>query len=108
MRVTSLQPLSVRKQVLFHEGPTSLIALQIFNFEKWRKHRSPWKYVEQIASIPWSHTVRSIAFPLTWTIVVTVLVGLHFSLSARHLLPTWASLPPLSSPRASLSSNLGH
>jgi hypothetical protein len=50
-------------------------------------------------SMPWSHTVRSVMIPLTWAMVVTVLVGLNFTLSERHLLPAWASLPPLSSPR---------
>ena len=69
-------------------------SLQVFDFSKWKAHRSPWKYFTDVASLPLSHTLRSISFPLLWVIIVTALIGLNMDMGKRGLLPWWLCLPP--------------
>lgn len=59
-----------------------------------------WKYAQQVASLPFSHTLRSIALPLAWIVLVTVAVGLNFHAAEAGLLPRWAILPRDTAPRA--------
>lgn len=67
-------------------------AEQVFDFHKWAKHRSRWKYWDHIASMPLSHTVRSICLPLLWIIAVTLCVGFCSELATHKLLPHWVLL----------------
>jgi hypothetical protein len=77
--------------IVFHH----VLGFQVFDFDKWRAHRSQWKYLEQILSLPFSHTIRSILLPLIWIIFVTLCVGGNFFLADKGYLPRWAMLPHL-------------
>jgi hypothetical protein len=84
------------------------MTMQIFDFAKWEQHRSPWKYVEQLTSLPVSHTVRSVMLPLLWIIVVSLLIGLSFEVADHHLVPKWLALPRLSPAGARLARQRRH
>ena len=82
-------------------GASNSSCVQIFSHDKWERHRSPWKYVEQIATLPFSHTIRAIALPLLWIVVVTLYVGVSFTFADRGWVPRWLVLPRLSANGAS-------
>ena len=82
-----------------HSHSTGIPA-QVFDFDKWAEHRSAWKYAQQVMALPFSHTLRSIAPPLAWVVLVTLAVGANVHAAAAGLLPRWAALPRDAAPRA--------
>jgi hypothetical protein len=66
--------------------------MQVFDFEKWAKHRSPSKYLQQVLSIPRSHTLRSCALPVFWVFLMCLLVYGNDSLVEARMMPRWMRL----------------
>lgn len=63
--------------------------MQVFDFEKWVKHRSLWKYWIAVKTLPTSHVLRSCAVPVLWVLFVSILVGIKDELEERDVIPSW-------------------
>lgn len=63
--------------------------MQVFDFEKWAKHRSLWKYWVAISTLPTSHVLRSCAVPVLWVLFVSILVGIKDELEEEGIIPSW-------------------
>lgn len=69
--------------------------LQVFDFEKWSRHRSPSKYLEQVLSIPRSHTLRRCTLPVVWVFFVSLCMCTSHWLVEAGAIPKWMRLPYL-------------
>ena len=48
-----------------------------------------------MATLPFSHTLRSIMLPLLWIVSVALFIGISYELSDKGLVPHWLALPHL-------------
>lgn len=58
-----------------------------FDFALWRKHRSPWRYVEHLATLPASNFLHDLSGTIGVIMAIAVAVGLYESGLEAGVLP---------------------
>ncbi|GFR45930.1 hypothetical protein Agub_g7392, partial [Astrephomene gubernaculifera] len=73
----------------------------VYDFPQWRSHRSQYRLVQRLFTIPQSHVIQNALPAISWVTLVATLVASYGTASEAHLLPE--GLPPLS-PHAAAAS----
>ena len=78
--------------------------MQVYDFDYWANHRSSERYFYNIATMPSSRIIRSLAAPVLVVASIAFAVGLNHELVAQGVIPAMWEVPNISPEPINLTS----